>query len=123
MAKFARFRLTGKVGNSTTAYDFFFLAPVGTYEGLAAADCGVAAVPADPANIGNIMPLCKTEALLQSAAAVRRKLRIKVGTRYKYKSVVVAQEKADAFNQAVLGKTVAGGTVESVVTPLSASYS
>lgn len=123
MAKFTRFRLTGKVGTSTQAYDFYFLAPVGTYDGLTAADCGVTPVPNDPANIGNIMPLCKTEALLQSAAAVRRKLRIKVGTRYKYKSVVVAQEKADAFSQAVLGKTIAGGNVETVVTPLSASYS
>ncbi|MGL6343365.1 MAG: hypothetical protein ACRC80_30025 [Waterburya sp.] len=104
-------------------YDFYFLAPVDTYNGLTAADCGVTAVPNDPANIGNIMPLCKTEALLQSAAAARRKLRIKVGTRYKYKSLIVAQEKADTFNQAVLGKDIAGGKVETVVTPLSASYS
>lgn len=122
MAKFTRFRLSSKVGASTQAYDFFFLAPVGTYTGLAPADCGITAVPAEAANIGHIMPLCKTEALLHSAAAVRRKLRIKIGTKYKYKSVVIAQDKADTFNQAILGKTVAGGEVESVVTPLSASY-
>ncbi|NJO98671.1 MAG: hypothetical protein HC764_23935 [Pleurocapsa sp. CRU_1_2] len=122
MAKFVRFRLSGKVGSSTAAYDFFFQAPPDSYAQLPAAESGVTEVPADAGNIGHVMPLVKTEALLRSAAAARFKLRIKVGTKTKIKSVIVAQEKADTFKEWAMGKTVAGGTVVSVSTPLSASY-
>ena len=119
MAKFVRYRLTSKVGASTQAYDFWFLAPPGSYAGIAT-DAGVTEI--NDTDIGNVMPLCKVEALLKSSAALRRKLRIKVGTRYKYKSVIVAADKAEAFNAGVLNKTVAGGNVESVVNPLNASF-
>jgi hypothetical protein len=120
VAKFAIHRLNTKVGASTNTFDFWFLAPPDAYTGIAT-ECGITKI--NETDIGNLMPLCKVEALLKSKASVRRKLRIKVGTKFKYKSVVVAASKVATFDDDILGKTVGGGTVETVVTPLNASYS
>lgn len=121
MARFVLHRITGKIGGSTQAYDYYFLAPPGSYTGIAAA-CGVAEITkAD--DIGYSMPLVKVEALLKSAAAVRRKLRVTAsGGRTKYKTVIVAQEKAATFETAVRGKDTDKGKVAGVIESLDATF-
>ena len=123
MPRFALHRITGKIGASTAAYDFYFLAPPGSYTGIAGATLtGVTEVTSDD-DIGHIMPLCKVEELLKSAAAVRRKLRVKeAGKKATYKTIVVATEKANGFEEAAINKVTDKGKVEAVVESLDAIY-
>ena len=121
MARFVRHRVTGKVNNSTNNYDFWFLAPPDGYAGINTA-CGVTQI--SDTDVGNYMPLCKVEELLKSAAAVRRKLLLtKANAPSKYKTVVVATEKAAGFETDVVGKAVGDGyAVARVVESLDATY-
>lgn len=124
MARFALHRITGKINGSANAYDFYFLAPPGSYSGISgAALTGVTEITSDD-DIGHQMPLCKVEELLKSAAAVRRKLRVKKAGALKasYKNIVVAQEKAPTFETDAIGKVTDKGTVEAVVESLDAFY-
>ena len=124
MARFALHRISGKINGSTNAYDFYFLAPPGSYTGISGATMtGVTEITTDD-DIGHHMPLVKVEALLQSAAAVRRKLRVKTAGAKKstYKIIVVAQDKAAGFEEAAIGKTTDKGKVEAVVESLDAIF-
>ena len=120
MPKFVVHRLNSKINNSANTYDFWFLAPPGSYQGIST-ECGV--VEINEGDVGNYAPLCKVEELLKSSVAVRRKLRVRqAGGKAKYKDVVVSADKAAAFDGAVVGSVTNLGTVEAVVEPLRATF-
>ena len=123
MPRFVRHRITSKIGNSAGTYDYVFLAPPGSYDGIeGAAITGVVEITSTD-DIANQMPLVKVEELLQSAVAVRRKLRVKpAGGKSTYKNVIVAQDIAGSFETNVQGKVSDKGTVQGVVEPLRATY-
>lgn len=61
MPRFVRHRITSKIGESTESYDYIFLAPPGSYTGIAgAAISGVTEITTDT-DIANQMPLVKVE--------------------------------------------------------------
>lgn len=121
MTRFVRHRITAATGESGNNYDFWFFAPKGSYEGIAAS-CGVAEIT-NESDIGHQMPITKVEELLKSAIAVRRKLRIDgANGRTKYKDVIVATNKAAAFETEVIGKRSNLGSVRGVVEPLTATF-
>jgi hypothetical protein len=124
MARFALHRITGKINGSTSTYDFYFLAPPGSYKGIEGTTLSGVTEITKADDIGYQMPLVKVEALLQSAAAVRRKLRVKAAsaTKSTYKTIIVAQEKAAGFEAAVQGKTTDKGVVQGVVESLDATF-
>ena len=123
MPRFVRHRITSKIGNSTGTYDYVFLAPPGSYDGIeGAAITGVVEIT-NSDDITNQMPLVKVEELLQSAVAVRRKLRVKdAAGKSRYKDVVVAQDIAGEFETNVQGKPTDKGVVQGVVEPLRATF-
>lgn len=121
MPKFAVHMITGKIKGSENAYNFWFLAPSGTYKGDIGPVCGVAEIT-EANNLGNFAPLCSVEELLKSSIAVRRKLRVKANGKRKYKTVIVSADKQNDFEVDAVGKSAGDGTVEAVIEPLKASY-
>ena len=124
MPRFAIHRIAGTVPNSTTEYDFFFLAPPGSYDGISGKDLSGVTEVTSPDDVGRNLPITKVEALLRSSLATRRKLRIETpaGQPPKYKTVIVAQSKVANFETAVIGKTSDKGKVLGVVESLDAIY-
>lgn len=123
MPRFVRHRITGKIGNSAAAYDYVFLAPPGSYQNIEGAGVTGVTEITNADDIANQMPLVKVEELLQSAIAVRRKLRVKpTGGKSTYKNVIVAQDIAGSFETNVQSKVTDKGTVQGVVEPLRATY-
>lgn len=120
MPKFVKHVVTATLGTETTAREFFFLAPPGSYQGIDI-ETGVSEVGAE--DVGRFAPTCKVEEILQSSAAVRRKLRVRATNgKAKYKDVVVSADKAATFDSAVIDNVTNLGKVEAVVEPLRATF-
>jgi len=99
---------------------WYFLSKRGQYTGVGTT-CGVAEV-ADTDEVKLSKPLCTVEALLGSAAAVRKSVRYKVGSKTKYGSVICSAAKADTFDTDIVGKSYNGSTIQDAYTPRRASF-
>ncbi|AMA07911.1 hypothetical protein [Picosynechococcus sp. PCC 73109] len=118
MARFVKHKVTVSGVLPAEPYDFFFLAPEGSYTGLAT-ETGVDATLTD-AEVN--MPTCKVEELVKSGKVKRKYLRVRTpGGRTRYIKILHSDQK-DTFDADIIGKTVQGREVEAVVTRQSASF-
>lgn len=122
MPRFVKYKLTSAIGSNS--YDAIFLAPPEHYPTDIAALTGVSEVV--EGSDEDQLPVVKTESLLQSSLATKRKVRLRVGTggtaTYKYASIVLAQSKLGDFEAGVITATYKGGTVVAIVESLDATF-
>lgn len=120
MAKFVKHKVTVK-GPAAENYDFYFLAPQGSYTGLLA-ETGVDEL--SPTSDEQRFPTCKVEELVGSGSCTRKMVRVNgLNGRDRYYKLLVSDLKVATFDAAIIGKSVQGRVVQGVVTRQRASFS
>lgn len=112
MSKFALYKIVYQSNK------YYFLAPENSYQGIEI-ETGVTKVTdADEKK----MPPCKVEELIKSPVAVRKTISGKLGTKRKYFRLLVAADKVNTFDAAIVGKIYQGILIDGSVIRRRATF-